>query len=511
MDLAQLVGVVDLVRATTKKTEKVRLLAEFMRQTKGHETELAALYLCGSLPQGKMGVGWSVLRKAMAEGPAIGERLALSDLDRELTAVAAERGPGSNEHRTGILGRLFVRASPEERQFLARLVVGEIRQGALEGLLLDAIAKAAERAPTDIRQAFMFSGNIGEVARAALHEESEGLARFSLRLFKPVSPMLAGSAEDVEDALQQLDEAALEYKLDGARIQVHKGGQGVRIFTRQLQDVTERLPDVVAWARTLPAREAVLDGEALALRPDGRPHPFQVTMRRLGRSKKVETLSAELPLSPFMFDLLYLDGGSLVDRPYRERSRQLIETVSGTAVPRLQTNQPEEARRFFQQALAEGHEGIVVKSLSAPYRAGQRDTQWLKLKEAATLDLVILAAEWGNGRRTGWLSNLHLGARDSQSGKLVMLGKTFKGFTDDMLRWQTEKLLMLETHRDEYTVYVRPELVVEIAFSAVQESPRYPGGLALRFARVKRYRPDKSAEQADTLQTVTELFMRQRA
>jgi DNA ligase-1 len=510
MDLGQLVRVVELVRATASKTEKIRLLAGLLRQATGHETELAALYLCGALPQGKIGVGWAALQKAMAEGPAVGERLSLSDVDRELNAVAAERGSGSNERRTGLLGRLFLRATPEERQFLARLAVGEIRQGALEGLLLDAIAKAAERAPTDIRQAFMFSGNIGEVARAAL-QEPEGLARFTLRLFTPVSPMLAGSAEDVEDALERLDEAALEYKLDGARIQVHKGGQDVRIFTRQLQDVTERLPDVAAWARTLPAREAVLDGEALALRPDGRPHPFQVTMRRLGRSKEVETLRRDLPLSPFMFDLLYLDGGSMVDRPYRERSGQLIETVSAAAVPRLQTNQSEEARQFFQRALTAGHEGIVAKSLLAPYRAGQRGTQWLKLKEAATLDLVILAAEWGNGRRTGWLSNLHLGARDSQSGELVMLGKTFKGLTDDMLRWQTEKLLTLETHRDAYTVYVRPELVVEIAFSDVQESPRYPGGLALRFARVKRYRPDKSIEQADTLQTVAELFTRQRA
>ncbi|MGZ8422567.1 MAG: ATP-dependent DNA ligase, partial [Nitrospira sp.] len=269
--------------------------------------------------------------------------------------------------------------------------------------------------------------------------------------------------------------------------------------------------DLVEWARTLPVREAVLDGEALALRPDGRPHPFQVTMRRLGRSKNVEELRTDIPLTPFMFDLLYRDGSSLVERPYQERSAQLVETVSAAAVPRLFTNQAEDAQRFFQRALAAGHEGIMAKSLSAPYQAGQRGAQWLKLKQAETLDLVILAAEWGSGRRTGWLSNLHLGARDSATGQLIMLGKTFKGLTDDMLRRQTETLLALETHRDQYTVYVRPELVVEIAFSDVQESPRYPGGLALRFARVKRYRPDKSVEQADTLQTVRDIFMRQRA
>ena len=511
MDLQQLVKTVELVRATSKTIEKVRLLSELLRKAEGRETELAAHYLCGTTPQGKVGVGWAVLQKAEVEGPAVGERLSLSDVDLTLTAVAADRGAGSIERRTMHLGRLFLRATPEERQFLTRLVIGEIRQGALERLLLDAIAKAAARSPADVRQAFMYSGNIGEVARAALAEGSEGLARLSLRLFKPVSPMLAGSAADVEEAVERLDEAAFEYKLDGARIQVHKGGDEVRIFTRQLQDVTERLPDIVEWARALPAREALLDGEALALRSDGRPHPFQVTMRRLGRSKEIATLRQELPLSPFMFDLLYLDGGSLVDRPYRERSKQLIDVVSSAAVPRLTTNQPDEARKFFQQALAGGHEGIMAKSLSSLYQAGQRGAQWLKLKEAATLDLVILAAEWGNGRRTGWLSNLHLGARDGGNGQFVILGKTFKGLTDEMLRWQTEKLLSLETHRDASTVYVRPELVVEIAFSDVQESPRYPGGVALRFARVKRYRPDKTVEQADSLQTVTDLFTRQRA
>lgn len=502
---------VEFVRNTPKKTEKVRLLAEFLRQTEGRETELAAYYLCGTTPQGKIGIGWKVLQKTEIEGPAIGERLSLVDVDLALTAVSADRGAGSNERRTALLGRLFLRATPEERQFLGRLVIGEIRQGALEGLLLDAIAKAAGRSMADVRQAFMYSGNIGEIARAALTEGSDGLARFSLRLFKPVSPMLAGSAEDVEDALERLDETALEYKLDGARVQVHKGGDEVRIYTRQLQDVTERLPDLVEWARALPAREALLDGEALALRSDGRPHPFQVTMRRLGRSKNIAVLRQELPVSPFMFDLLYLDGGSLVDRPYRERIQQLLDIVSTTAVPRLTTNQPDEARRFLQRALAAGHEGIMAKSLTASYQAGQRGSQWLKLKEAITLDLVVLAAEWGNGRRTGWLSNLHLGARDGRSGQLVMLGKTFKGLTDETLRWQTEKLLSLETHRDVHTVYVRPALVVEVAFSDLQESPRYPGGMALRFARVKRYRPDKSVEEADSFQTVADLFARQRA
>jgi DNA ligase-1 len=511
MELARLVSVVQLVRETSKKSEKVRLLGELLHQTRGHETKLAALYLSGSLPQGKIGVGWTVLQKAMAEGQAIGVPLTLADVDKVFATVAADQGSGSTERRIAELARLFIRATPAERQFLARLVMGEIRQGALEGLLLEAIAKAAGRTLTDVRQAFMFSGNIGEVAQAAMEEGPGGLARFSLRLFKPVSPMLADSAEDVEEALERLEEAALEYKLDGARIQMHKGGEDVRIFTRQLQDVTERLPEVVEWARGLPVREALLDGEVLALRPDGRPHPFQVTMRRLGRSKDIEAMRQEIPLTPFMFDLLYLDGESFVDRPYRERIAQLLETAASAAVPRLLTNQTAATKQFLQRALSAGHEGIMAKSLNAPYRAGQRGAQWLKLKEASTLDLVILAAEWGNGRRTGWLSNLHLGARDAASGRFVMLGKTFKGLTDEMLRRQTENLLSLETHREDSIVYVRPELVVEIAFSDVQESPRYPAGLALRFARVKRYRADKSAEQADTIQTVADLFKRRRA
>ena len=510
MDLARLVSVVQLVRETSKKTEKVRLLGELLRQTHGHETKVAALYLSGSLPQGKIGVGWAVIQKAMAEGQAISDPLTLADVDQAFATVAADQGSGSTERRIAELARLIIRATPAERQFLARLVVGEIRQGALEGLLLEAIAKAAGQTLTDVRQAFMFSGNIGEVAQAAMEEEPGGLARFSLRLFKPVSPMLADSAEDVDEALERLEEAALEYKLDGARIQVHKGGEAVRIFTRQLQDVTDRLPEVVEWARGLPVREALLDGEVLALRPDGRPHPFQVTMRRLGRSKGIEAMRQEISLTPFMFDLLYLDGGSLVDRPYQERIAQLLETAASAAVPRLLTNQTAAAKQFLQEALSAGHEGIMAKSVNAPYRAGQRGSHWLKLKEATTLDLVILAAEWGNGRRMGWLSNLHLGARDAASGQFVMLGKTFKGMTDEMLRRQTEKLLSLESHREDAIVYVRPELVVEIAFSDVQKSSRYPAGLALRFARVKRYRADKSAEQADTIQTVTDLFKRQR-
>ena len=511
MELARLVDTVEQVRATTKKSEKIRILADMLRATRGQETVLTSLYLSGSLPQGKIGVGWNLIQHAMQAASATGEPLTLLEVDRVLGTLAAERGPGSTERRIMELGKLLGRATPEEQRFLSQLLIGEIRQGALKGVILEAIATAAELPSRDVREADMFAPNIGELAQVALEKGSAGLARFSLRLFVPVAPMLANSADDVDEALQRFDRAAFEYKLDGARIQVHKSYDEVRLFTRQLQDITERLPEIVEWTRRLPVREAVLDGEAIALREDGRPQPFQVTMRRLGRIKDVAAMRESLPLSHFMFDALYVDGDSLLTRSYEERTKALATIAHDAIVPRLVTGEREEARRFLSQSLAAGHEGIMAKSLTAPYVAGQRGFHWLKVKEATTLDLVILAAEWGNGRRQGWLSNLHLGACDPANGRFVMLGKTFKGLTDEMLRTQTEQLLALETHREGQTVFVRPELVVEIAFSDIQESPRYPAGLALRFARVKRYRPDKSARDADTIQTVAELFRIQRA
>ena len=511
MELVRLVEAVEQVRATSRKSEKVRLLADALRATQGPETALAAMYLSGSLPQGKIGIGWNLIQQSLEDGPNAGEPLTLTDVHQALDRLAAERGSGSTERRIAELKTLFHRARPGERRFLSQLLIGELRQGALEGVLLEAIATAAKLPPADVRQAFMFAPTIGELASAALTDGAAGLARYSLRLFVPVAPMLATTAEDIDAALERLGRAAFEYKLDGARIQVHKGGDEVRLFTRQLQDVTARLPELVEWARRLPVREAVLDGEAIALRADGRPQPFQVTMRRLGRVKDVAGMQASIPLSPFMFDALYLNGESLLTRSYEDRTRLLTEIAPPAVIPRLLTSEPGEGRRFLAQSLAAGHEGVMAKSLTASYVAGQRGFHWLKVKEAATLDLVVLAAEWGNGRREGWLSNLHLGARDPITGRFVMLGKTFKGLTDEMLRTQTEQLLKLESHREGHTVYVRPELVVEIAFSDIQDSPRYPAGLALRFARVKRYRPDKSAQEADTIQTVTERFRTQRA
>jgi DNA ligase-1 len=511
MRLSSLVDLVGRLRLTPRKTEKIQLLTEFLKQAREQDIALAAFYLSGSLPQGAVGVGWRMVAEALASTPARGQPLTLADLDQTFAALAGERGPGSAERKRNALQRLFAGATRGEREFLAQLISGELRQGAVEGLLLEAIAKAAALPLTDVRKALMFSGNIGQVARAALEEGAAGLARFSLQLFTPVAPMLASTATDIQDALERLGEAAFEFKLDGARVQIHKAGADVRIFTRHLQEVTPRLPEIIAWARTLPEQELILEGEAIALRPEGRPHPFQVTMRRFGRTRNIEELLQELPLSPFVFDCLYRSGdGSLVGMPYRERFSLLSQIVPERALmPRLATSDSGEAGRFLERALAAGHEGVMAKSLTAPYEAGQRGYHWLKLKPAKTLDLVVLAAEWGHGRRSGLLSNLRLGARDAKGGPFVMLGKTFKGLTDQLLAWQTEQLLSLETGRDNYTVYVRPQLVVEVAFSGIQESPRYPGGVALRFARVKRYRPEKPVAEADTIQTVLEIFHRE--
>jgi DNA ligase-1 len=512
MELKRLVESVNSVRSTSKKTEKTQLLANLLKQAQGNDIELVAHYLVGTLPQGKIGIGWRIIEQASKDLRLADSGLALHQIDEVLDTIAAGQGAGSTSRKIQGLRSLFERVNPAEREFLTHLFMGEVRQGALEGLLLDAIAKAANLPSAEIRQAFMFSGNIGAVARAALEQGTAGLARFGLQLLTPVSPMLANSAEDAAEALDRMGEAAFEFKLDGARIQVHRQGDQVRIFTRQLQDVTDRLPEIVEWTKALPVGEILLEGEAIALRTDARPHPFQVTMRRLGRSKDVATIRQQLPLSFFFFDCLYhASEGSVIGRSYRERTEILASAIpEAFRIPRTLTSDSGEAQRFLQRALDAGHEGAMAKSLAAPYAAGQRGYHWLKLKAANTLDLVILAAEWGHGRRSGWLSNLHLGARDAESGQFVMLGKTFKGLTDDMLRFQTEKLLSLETGRDSWTVFVRPELVVEIAFNEIQESPRYPGGLALRFARVKSFRLDKSPSDSDTFQIVKALFERQR-
>jgi DNA ligase-1 len=400
----------------------------------------------------------------------------------------------------------MARATADEQQFLKELLLGGLRQGALEGIMFEALARASGVALDRIRRAAMMAGDTPKVARSLLESGESALDVYSIQLFQPVHPMLAQPAPDVETALEEFGEAAFEYKLDGARIQVHKNGDEVRVYTRALNDVTGSAPEVVEAARALPARNLILDGEVISFAADGRPQPFQVTMRRFGRKVDLETIRAELPLTPVWFDLLYCDDQPLIDHPQSERFT-ILRGLSPPdhLIPHITTSNPKTAASFLRTSLEIGHEGIMAKAPASLYVAGGRGQTWLKIKKVHTLDLVILAAEWGNGRRQGWLSNLHLGARDTENGGFAMLGKTFKGMTDEMLRWQTEQLLAIETSRDSYTVYVEPKIVVEIAYSDIQTSPRYVSGFALRFARVKRYRTDKTPAEADTFETVRKL------
>ncbi len=502
MRLADLVTTSEKVAATRKRTEKVALLAALLAPARGDDAALAASFLAGILPRGKVGVGAASLFGATPP-PAAEPTLTLAGVDHALAALAAISGKGARGERERTLGALFARATEAEQRFLARLFLGELRQGALASLVVDAVAAAYRADPALARRAFMLAGDFGVAARAAADEGAAGLARFDLVLFRPVQPMLAQTAEDPADAIARLGVASFERKLDGARVQVHKANGDVRIYTRNLNDVTSRLPEVVARVLASPARELVLDGEAIALLPDGRPRPFQVTMRRFGAKSGGAEARDAIPLTPVFFDCLYADGASLLARPARDRHEALDALLPPENVlARTVTGDPEVASAVLHDALAMGHEGVMAKALDAPYDAGSRGGSWLKLKTAHTLDLAVIAAEWGSGRRERFLSNLHLAARDEATGELVMLGKTFKGLTDPMLAFQTERLLGLATQRDEHVVRVRPELVVEIAVNEIQESPRYPAGLALRFARVKRYRLDKGPGDVDTLETV---------
>jgi DNA ligase 1 len=502
--IADLVSTSQRVGAASARRTKVRELSAFLKTVPPEEIETAVHFLSGEISQGRIGITYKAL-KAAAGTPAADEQgLSIAQVDRSLDAIAGMSGAGSAARRAAALHDLFSRATADEQEFLLRLVAGELRQGALAGLMVEAIAAAADVPAATVRRAAMYSAALGAVARAALLEGVESLARFQLELFKPAAPMLAQTAADVAESMKELGgEAAFEWKMDGARIQVHKASDEVRIYTRALNEVTDALPEIVETVRTFGASTLVLDGEAIAFDSSGRPQPFQITMRRFGRRLNVESTRADLPIRAFFFDCLHADGRSIVDLPTRERFQVLADAVpAALRVPRLVTASESEARAFYDAAIEAGHEGLMAKSLDAPYEAGNRGASWFKIKRAHTLDLVVLAAEWGHGRRTGKLSNLHLGAFDPATGGYIMLGKTFKGLTDATLEWQTKELLARETHRDQWTVYVRPELVVEIAFSDLQASSRYPGGLALRLARVKRYRNDKSAQDADTMESV---------
>lgn len=510
--LAELVAASQRVGSTSSRLAKVRELAALLKALAPEEISTAVHYLSGELPQGRIGIGYAALRSAASSSAAGSPVLSIAEVDKLITDLAAIRGSGSTAARSSALAGLFSRATPDEQDFLLRLLAGELRQGALEGVMIDVIAAASGIPGAQVRRAAMYAKSLGLVARVSLTAGPQALSEFHLELFSPVSPMLAQTAADVEEALETLQgDVAFEWKMDGARIQAHKRADDIRIYTRNLNDVTAAIPEIVEMVRALPARTLVLDGEAIAFDSNGRPHPFQVTMRRFGRKLNVEASRARLPIQAFFFDCLHYEDQSIEDQPARQRLEALARAVPAAQVPRLITRSASAASAFYDAALAAGHEGVMAKSLDTPYEAGNRGAGWLKIKRAHTLDLVVLAAEWGHGRRTGKLSNLHLGALDPATGQYVMLGKTFKGLTDALLDWQTKEFLARETHRDAWTVYVRPELVVEIAFSDLQESRRYPGGLALRLARVKRYREDKSAVDADNMNSVRQIHAAQTA
>ena len=498
MLFADLVATSSAVASTRARSTKTAALAELLARLAPDEIEAAAGFLTGEPRQGRIGVGWATAYRLDVD-PASAPSLTIGDVDRALEEIQVTTGSGSTSGRQDILRGIFDRATPDEVDFLRRLLVGELRQGALAGLMADAVAKAAAVPAALFRRAAMLSGDLGHVAVVALTEGESGLHAVGLEVGRGVQPMLASGAPDVAAALEDVGLASVEWKLDGARIQVHRHDDDVHIYTRNLNEITGRLPGVVEWARNLPQRAVVLDGEAIGVDEDERPHAFQDTMSSFGSD-------AASNLGAYFFDVLHVDGDDLVDRPLTERLEVVQAVVGERRIPGIVTASPDEAAAFLDAAIAAGHEGVMVKAVDSTYDAGRRGGAWRKVKPVRTLDLVVLAAEWGHGRREGWLSNLHLGAR-GPDGTFVMVGKTFKGLTDALLVWQTQELLAREVGREGIVVHVRPELVVEIALDGVQTSRRYPGGVALRFARVRRYRDDKTADAADPIEAVQALLV----
>ncbi|MBT2524464.1 ATP-dependent DNA ligase [Streptomyces sp. ISL-99] len=503
MLLATLARVSLEIASTSARSRKTALLAELFRSAGPDDVPIVIPYLAGRLPQGRIGIGWSLLREPVT--PADSPTLTVREVDAVLTAFAGVAGAGSQTQRARLVRELMGAATVEEQKFLFGLLTGEVRQGALDALAAEGLAAAASVPAADVRRAVMLGGSLVEVGRALLSEGPAALAEFSLQVGRAVPPMLAHPGQNVDAAVGKLGPCAVEEKLDGIRVQVHRDGERVRVFTRTLDDITDRVPELTSVAAELAGDGFILDGEVIAFDPDGRPLPFQDIAGRVGSRLDVAAAREALPLSPVFFDVLALDGEVLLDLPYRERYERLARLVpEPMRVRRTEVAGADEAPRaeeFLARTLGRGHEGVVLKALDAPYQAGRRGTSWLKVKPVHTLDLVVLAAEWGHGRRTGKLSNLHLGAR-RPDGTFAMLGKTFKGLTDAMLDWQTRRLQELATGDNGHVVTVRPELVVEIAYDGVQRSTRYPEGVTLRFARVVRYREDKPATEADTIATV---------
>jgi DNA ligase-1 len=501
MLLADVVATSTALSQTRSRRAKADLIATLLTTaTDPVETSIVVTYLSGELRQRRTGVGWRTLADAAA--PAEAPSLTIEEVDQAFAELSEFAGAGSQAKRREAVDALFSRATGDEQRFLRQLVGGELRQGALDGVMADAVGKATGIPLEKIRAATMLRGAAAPVAVAVLTEGEAGLDQFGLEVGRGVQPMLAQSATSIAEAMAKTGSpAAIEWKLDGIRIQVHRDADKVVVYTRTLDDITSRVPEVVTAVLELKAEQVVLDGELIALRPDGRPEAFQITGSRT--ATRAATGPETVPLTPYFFDILHLDGHDLLGLDSTERHEWLSTLVpEERRIPRFVTEDPEAGEAFFTDAVKRGHEGVMVKSLSVPYEAGRRGSGWVKVKQTHTLDLIVLAAEWGHGRRTGWLSNLHLGARDEETGEFVMLGKTFKGLTDELLRWQTEKFQQLETGRDSYTVYLRPQIVVEIAFDGVQTSTRYPGGMALRFARVVRYREDKTPAEVDTVQSV---------
>ncbi|MFH8222157.1 ATP-dependent DNA ligase [Streptomyces sp. NPDC018057] len=503
MLLARLAQVSREVAAASARSRKTALLAELFREAAAEDVPVVIPYLAGRLPQGRLGVGWKVLGRPVP--PAAEPSLTVREVDARLTELGEVSGPGAQAERARIVGALLAAATEDEQRFLLGLLTGEVRQGALDAVAVEGLAAATGAPAADVRRAVMLAGSLRTVAAALLADGPPALERFRLTVGRPVQPMLAHSASSVAEAVAKLGACAVEEKLDGIRVQVHRDGRTVRIHTRTLDDITDRLPEVHAAALALPGERFVLDGEVISFTAEGRPRSFQETAGRVGSRRDVATAAAEVPVAPVFFDALSVGDRDLLDLPFAERHAELARLVPEPMRVRRTLVAGEEdvprAEEFLARTLERGHEGVVVKGLDAPYSAGRRGASWLKVKPVHTLDLVVLGAEWGHGRRTGRLSNLHLGARGDDGG-FVMLGKTFKGLTDALLAWQTERLRELAVEEKSWGVLVRPELVVEIAYDGLQRSTRYPAGVTLRFARVVRYREDKRPEEADTVGTL---------
>jgi len=503
MLLTRLAHVSQEVAATSARSRKIALLAELFRDAEADDVPIVIPYLAGRLPQGRLGIGWKVLSQPV--DPASEPTLTVREVDARLTALGKVSGAGSQAERARLVGELMAAATADEQRFLFGLITGEVRQGALDAVAVEGLAEATGTPAADVRRAVMLAGSLQTVAEALLAEGPASLDRFRLTVGRPVLPMLAHTASSVAEAVEKLGGCAVEEKLDGIRVQVHRDGEVVRLYTRTLDDITDRLPELTAAALELKGERFILDGEVISFDEDGRPRSFQETAGRVGSRVDVATAAEAVPVSPVFFDALSVDGRDLLDLPFAERHAELAQLVpEPMRVRRTLVSGPKDipaAEAFLAETLERGHEGVVVKGLDAPYSAGRRGASWLKVKPVHTLDLVVLAAEWGHGRRTGKLSNLHLGARNPD-GSFAMLGKTFKGMTDAVLTWQTERLQELAVESDGHVVTVRPELVVEIAYDGLQKSTRYPAGVTLRFARVVRYREDKRPEEADTVETL---------